>query len=108
MMPRTPRPTLQGLPADAIAGWLDGEGIEDGMPFLSSPDGHYYIDLNAYFLLHPAPENTLAAIAYDVASFLTFLWRHRQPLGSGRGATRLRRIGRPTTGGGESTSVGRG
>ena len=45
------------------------------------PDGHYDIDLNAYILLHPAPENTQAAIAYDLASFLTFLWRNRQPLG---------------------------
>ena len=50
------------------------------MPFLISPDGHYDIDLNAYFLLHPAPENTQAAITYDLASVLTFLWRHRQPL----------------------------
>ena len=38
---------------------------------------HYDIDLNAYFLLHPAPENTQAAIAYDLASFLTFVWRNR-------------------------------
>ena len=59
-MPGTPRPTLHRLPADVIAGWLDGEGIEDGVPFLISPDGHYDVDLNAYFLLHPAPENTLA------------------------------------------------
>ena len=66
-MPGTPRPTLQRLPGDVIAGWLDGEGIEDGVPFLISPDGHYDIDLNAYFLLHPAPENTLAATAYDLA-----------------------------------------
>jgi Phage integrase, N-terminal SAM-like domain len=80
-MPGTPRATLQSLPGDVIAGWLDGEGVEDGVPFLISPVGHYDIDLNAYFLLHPAPENTLAAIAYDLASFLTFLWHHRQPLG---------------------------
>ena len=80
-MPGTPRPTLHRLPADVIAGWLDGEGIEDGVPFLISPDGHYDVDLNAYFLLHPAPENTVAATAYDLASFLTFLWHHRQPLG---------------------------
>jgi hypothetical protein len=52
-MPGTPRPTLQRLPGDVIVGWLDGEGIEDGVPFLISPDGHYDIDLNAYFLLHP-------------------------------------------------------
>ena len=71
------RLTLKGLPEGVIAGWLDAEGIEDGVPFLISPDGHYDIDLNAYFLLHPAPENTQAAIAYDLASFLTFLWRNR-------------------------------
>jgi len=75
--PGTPRLTLKGLPEGVIAGWLDAEGIEDGVPFLISPDGHYDIDLNAYFLLHPAPENTQAAIAYDLASFLTFLWRNR-------------------------------
>jgi hypothetical protein len=75
--PGTPRLTLKGLPEGVIAGWLDAEGIEDDVPFLISPDGHYDIDLNAYFLLHPAPENTQAAIAYDLASFLTFLWRNR-------------------------------
>ena len=66
---------------DMVAGWLDRQGIEDGVPFLISPDGRYDIDLNSYFLLNPAPENTQAAIAYDLASFLTFLWCHRQPLG---------------------------
>jgi hypothetical protein len=79
--PRTPRLTLKGLSEGVIAGWLDAEGIQDGVPFLISPDGHYDIDLNACFLLHRAPENTQAAIAYDLASFLTFLWHHRQPLG---------------------------
>jgi hypothetical protein len=86
---------------------LDGEGIEDGVPFLISPDGHYDVDLNAYFLLHPAPENTLAATAYDLASFLTFLWHHRQPLGQRSWRDRLPRIGRLITGGDESMSVGR-
>jgi hypothetical protein len=80
-MPRTQRATLQRLRPNVIAGWLDGHGIEDGVPFLISPDGHYDIDLNSHFLLQPAPENTQAAIAYDLASFLTFLWHHRQPLG---------------------------
>jgi len=41
MMPRISRPMLQSLPVDAVAGWLDREGIEDGVPFLISPDGHY-------------------------------------------------------------------
>ena len=47
--PGTPRLTLKGLPEGVIAGWLDAGGIEDGVPFLISPDGHYDIDLNAYF-----------------------------------------------------------
>jgi site-specific recombinase XerD len=81
MMPRTARPTLRSLNGDGVADWLDSHGIEDGVPFLISPDGRYDGDLNAYFLLHPAPENTLAAIGYDLASFLTFVWHHRQPLG---------------------------
>lgn len=81
VMPRTARPTLRSLNADVASEWLDSKGIEDGAPFLISPDGQYDIDLNAYFLLHPAPENTQAAIAYDLAGFLTFLWHHRQPLG---------------------------
>ena len=49
MTPRTPRPALQSLPTNVIAGWLDGEGIEDGVPYLVSPDAHYDIDLNTYF-----------------------------------------------------------
>jgi hypothetical protein len=57
-------------------------GIEDGVPFLISPDGRYDVDLISYFLLNPAPENTQAAIAYDLASFLTFLWCNREPLGT--------------------------
>ena len=34
----------------------------------SRPNGHYDADLNAYFLLNPAPDNTQAAIAYDLAT----------------------------------------
>jgi hypothetical protein len=80
-MPRSCRPLLESLPMDIGSDWLDHEGIQDGVPFLVSPDGRYDADLNSYFLLNPAPENTQAAIAYDLASFLTFLWCHRQPLG---------------------------
>jgi site-specific recombinase XerD len=80
-MPRTSRPMLQSLPAYEAAAWLDREGIDDGVPFLLSPEGHYDTDLNAYFLLNPAPGNTQAAIAYDLAAFLTFLWRNRRPVG---------------------------
>ena len=72
---------LQSLPVNSVAHWLDREGIDDGVPFLLSPNGHYDADLNAYFLLNPAPDNTQAAIAYDLATFLTFLWRNRRPLG---------------------------
>jgi hypothetical protein len=63
MMPRSSRPLLQHLPVDEAAGWLDRESIEDGVPFLVSPDGRYDIELNSYFLLNPAPENTQAALA---------------------------------------------
>jgi hypothetical protein len=31
--PRTARPVLQSLNADVVAGWLDSECIEDGLPF---------------------------------------------------------------------------
>jgi integrase len=80
-MPRISRPPLQSLPVDTVARWLNRQGIDDGVPFLIAPDGRYDIELNSYFLLNPAPENTQAAIAYDLASFLTFLCCHRQPLG---------------------------
>lgn len=33
------------------------------------------------FRAHTGSENTQAAIAYDLANFLTFLWSHRHPLG---------------------------
>ena len=71
-----------GLARDQIADWLGTEEIDDGVPFLIAPDGHYDIELNSYFLLNPAPENTQAAIAYDLAGFFTFLWHHRHPLGT--------------------------
>ena len=50
--PGTPRLTLKGLPEGVIAGWLDAEGIEDDMPFLISPDGHYDIDLIRHVRTH--------------------------------------------------------
>jgi hypothetical protein len=33
MTPRTPGLTPQSLPTDLVAGWLDRQGIEDGVPF---------------------------------------------------------------------------
>src|SRR5271163_4901362 len=80
-MPIDRRPLLQGLPLDVVSGWLEQKGIADGVPFLLSPDGRYDVELNSYFRLNPASENTQAAIAYDLAGFLTFLWRHREPVG---------------------------
>ena len=44
-MPRSSRPLLTRLSVDEIAGWLDRECIDDGVPFLISPDGRYDIDL---------------------------------------------------------------
>jgi hypothetical protein len=81
-MPRTSKPMLESLPLHVIPGRLDGERIEDGVPSLVSPDGRFDPDLNSYFPLDPAPETTHAAIAYDLAAFLTFLWCHREPLGT--------------------------
>ncbi|WP_460431816.1 hypothetical protein, partial [Amycolatopsis echigonensis] len=80
-VPRSPRPTLLGLPTETIPAWLDREDIPDHVPCLIAPDGTYDLDLNRYFLQNPAPENTQAAIAYDLAGFLTFLWCHREPVG---------------------------
>ncbi|UWP85693.1 hypothetical protein [Dactylosporangium fulvum] len=81
-MPRSARPLMASLrPADVPA-WLEKEGIDDGMPCLIGPDGTYDVELNRYFLERPAPENTHAAVAYDLANFLTFLWSHREPLGT--------------------------
>lgn len=82
MMPMSRRPLLQRLPMDVVSGWLDQQGIEDGLPFLVSPDGLYDVGLNSYFRLNPAPENTQAAIAYDLTAFFTFLWCHREPVGA--------------------------
>lgn len=81
IMPRASRSVLRGLPVDDVVTWLDRESIEDGVPFLISPAGCYDVDLNSYFLLNPAPDNTQAAVAYDLATFLTFLWCNRRPLG---------------------------
>jgi hypothetical protein len=67
-------------PTETVPARLDREEIPDHVPCLIAPDGTYDLELNNYFLLNPVPENTQAAIAYDLAGFLTFLWCHRQPL----------------------------
>ncbi|PXY17028.1 tyrosine-type recombinase/integrase [Prauserella muralis] len=77
---------LRGLPpVEVLDRWLDDEDIPDRVPCLIAPDGRYDLALNRYFLqadMVDASEHTLAAIAYDLADFLTFLWCHRKPVGS--------------------------
>lgn len=80
-LPREPRALLIEIDLSGTASWLDTEGIDEGTPFLLAPDGTFDSDLNSYFD-RPAPENTHAAVAYDLARFFTFLWCHREPLGS--------------------------
>jgi site-specific recombinase XerD len=70
------------LPAevDDLDGWLDGEDIPDGTPFLVSPQFEYDVDLNGYFLrsaLVGAAWNTQIAAARDIRRFLDFLWLSR-------------------------------
>jgi hypothetical protein len=72
---------LRNLPLDAVPGWLDAMGIEDGVPFLI-PRWPLRRRPELILLRNPAPENTQAAIAYDLASFPTFLWCNREPLGT--------------------------
>jgi hypothetical protein len=81
-MPRSARLLMASLRLADVPGWLEKQGIDDGMPCLIGPDGTYDVELNRYFLERPAPENTHAAVAYDLANFLTFLWSHREPLGT--------------------------
>jgi len=59
---------------------LDAEGIPEGLPFLLDLDGRYDIELNRYFQraqILAGPENTQRAIAYDLRSWLSFLWSNR-------------------------------
>lgn len=76
------RPLLDELDVVELDAWLGREGFREGVPCLFAPDGSYDADLNSYFLTNPAPENTQAATAYDLARFFTFLWCHREPLGT--------------------------
>ena len=59
---------------------MDAEGIPEGLPFLLDLDGRYDIELNRYFQraqILAGPENTQRAIAYDLRSWLSFLWSNR-------------------------------
>jgi site-specific recombinase XerD len=69
---------VEDLP-DWGEGWLAGEGIAPGTPFLLSPVFEYDVDLNAYFTeeLATSAPMTQEASARDLAAFLTFLWRSR-------------------------------
>lgn len=82
LLPSEPRPLVGELDLPGVDSWLDAQGIDEGVPCLFCPDGGYDIELNSYFLTNPAPQNTHAAMAYDLARFFTFLWCHREPLGT--------------------------
>ncbi len=65
---------------DDLDEWLDGEDIQDGVPFLISPGLKYDVELNSYFLrpaLVGSSRNTQLAAAGDVRRFLDFLWCSR-------------------------------
>ena len=69
--PRELRPLLALWEQQDLDGWLDAEGIPEGLPFLLGPDGRYDVELNRYFLraqVSAAPLNTQRAIAYDLAN----------------------------------------
>lgn len=71
---------------ESISKWLDARSVSEGSPCLFAPDGGYDLELNRYFE-HSAvrfrSRHTAAAVAYDLADFLTFLWWHREPVGGG-------------------------
>ncbi|WP_128977512.1 site-specific integrase [Streptomyces roseicoloratus] len=75
--PQTPDP-LMDLLWD-LDEWLDENGIDDGTPYLISPEGRYDVELNSYFTseLAASPEDTQRAHAYDLKMWLTFLWISR-------------------------------
>ena len=98
-------PFVADLPAD-WEGWIAGEGLAIGTPFLISPTYEFDVVLNGYFLqasMVGAIGKTREAHARDLAAFLSFLrlarnercwrdaaeadhlaylgWRRRDPLG---------------------------
>jgi site-specific recombinase XerD len=78
--PREPRPLLALWEQQDLDGWLDAEAVPEGLPFLLDPDGRYDVELNRYFQqarVLAGPENTQRAIAYDLRSWLSFLWCNR-------------------------------
>jgi len=78
--PAEPRPLLGLWEQQDLDGWLDAEAIPEGLPLLLDPAGRYDVDLNRYFLrgqVRAGPGNTQRAIAYDLRSWLSFLWCNR-------------------------------
>jgi site-specific recombinase XerD len=74
------RPLLALWEQQDLDAWLDAEDVPEGLPFLLDPDGRYDVELNRYFLraqVLAGPENTQQAIAYDLRSWLSFLWCNR-------------------------------
>ena len=70
-----PMPFVADLPAD-WEGWIAGEGLAIGTPFLISPTYEFDVVLNGYFLqasMVGAIGKTREAHARDLAAFLSFL-----------------------------------
>jgi hypothetical protein len=73
--PAEPMPFVADLPAD-WEGWIAGEGLAIGTPFLISPTYEFDVVLNGYFLqasMVGAIGKTREAHARDLAAFLSFL-----------------------------------
>lgn len=85
-LPSEQRSQLAEINVESISKWLDARSVSEGSPCLFAPDGGYDLELNRYFE-HSAvrfrSRHTAAAVAYDLADFLTFLWWHREPVGGG-------------------------
>lgn len=82
-LPSEQRSQLAEINVESISKWLDARSVSEGSPCLFAPDGGYDLELNRYFE-HSAvrfrSRHTAAAVAYDLADFLTFLWWHREPV----------------------------
>ena len=76
-------PFVVDLPAD-LEGWVAGEGLTEGAPFLISPTYEFDVVLNGYFSqasMLGAAAKTREAHARDLPAFLTFRWAARDGKG---------------------------
>jgi len=76
-------PFVVDLPAD-WEGWVAGEGLTEGAPFLISPTYEFDVVLNGYFSqasMLGAAAKTREAHARDLPAFLTFRWAARDGKG---------------------------